>query len=169
MIYYLIHSAKWWGKSMEDGKRNCLTFMIGSYVWFFIFMTIQYLSGGNKNSLFELAKANFMILIGIDAAVMAYTYKTFYGRSILHELADNNNGWIYHSGKHKYIKYNPGNLTAYQESRYGQLKQKNNLKQIVKIQRWWKELFYSPHKKGYQLSKADFEDAIGEGSLDDGI
>jgi hypothetical protein len=106
-IFYTLHSILPWSDSLTEGQRNCRLFMIGSFIYVIIYVllkNLQYYGYIDKIMIDAYLNALFYLILA-DAAVMAYIYKSYYGRSILNEVnADDKDSdkWIYDNNTHKY-------------------------------------------------------------------
>lgn len=94
-FYYILHSLRSQKSKDTNGQKNTRTFLIGSVLYIILFMVLMHLSLG-KNKLFHIFRAGLIMLFIVDAAVMFYIYKSYYGRSITNEFFDDK--------EHKYNK-----------------------------------------------------------------
>lgn len=88
MFFYMIHHLNhYWlpNENKTDGQKNAATFMIGGILWwiFFAFVSSQ---GPSPNVVFVALQSWFLWLVGIDMVTMAILYRTYYNRSIGHEM-----------------------------------------------------------------------------------
>ena len=108
MFFYLVHeaiNALPWTADWTEGRKNCLTLMIGAYMHFFTYMGLDWVKGSSSNKIFEFFLRFYIGFIFIDAFTMAIKYKLFWGRSIVNELDDTaDDKWKYDENKHRYVK-----------------------------------------------------------------
>lgn len=67
-------------------KRNCRTFMIGVVLYLILWMIIKNLKVQSKNPIYDAIESGLLVLLIADISVVSYTYKTYYGRSIITEI-----------------------------------------------------------------------------------
>lgn len=171
MIYYLLHNFLPETDTFKDGKRNCLTFMFGSLCY-----SIAYAVLKNFQLMYGVVLDAFitalLLTLGADMCTMAYIYKTYYGRNILHEIGAEREqkDWKYNDDTHKYRRTTEAEKIArkLQETKekvvmqeiYNKelnelkakiksmkkteiiLRNKEKLRAAVFIQRWWRKKLY---------------------------
>ena len=111
-IFYILHSifnelnVNENGDVTEHGKRNCKLFLLGSFIYVCIFVYLMHLKVKYPNSLMnETYRWALIYLCVADLLVMAYIYKSYFGRNILHELSENSEfNFDYDKDTHKYTK-----------------------------------------------------------------
>ncbi len=119
MIFYILHETfnildvnTEKGK-IEHGKRNCKLFLLGTFLWTMMFV----LAWNFKLGYFGPRKIwtdsiiySLWILLFADLFVMAYIYRSYFGRSVLWEVnEDFEEDFEYNEKKHKYKKKNKKN------------------------------------------------------------
>ena len=113
-FYYILHSLRNEKSKDTNGQKNTRTFLIGSVIYIILFMVFMHLSLG-KNKLFHILKVGLIMLFIVDAAVMFYVYKSYYGRSIANEFFDNDKNYKYDKNEDKYIKKTDGDIKLEKE------------------------------------------------------
>lgn len=105
-IFYTLHNILPWTETLTEGQRNCRLFMIGAFIYvviYIIFKNLQYYGYIDKILIDAYMNGLFYLMLA-DVSVMAYIYKSYYGRSILNETTDDNKDkWMYDEKNHKYI------------------------------------------------------------------
>jgi hypothetical protein len=100
-----------WGQNIGNGKRNCRTLLIGVCIYVGIFLILKNLQINEYvRGMYDALYSAFFIMIVADVSVMAYMYRSYFGRNILHELApsdDKKDGWYYDPITHKYSNQLP--------------------------------------------------------------
>ena len=149
---YLLHQSSIWS-NVPDGSRNCRIFLVAWWIYLSIYLILT-----NTSQLRNVGTFIFMGMC-VDFVVCAVIYKTYYGRSILHEnIIDDDNNWNYHTDEHKYIPKSNTELNhihqeqvnEFTEQQASKIKTKNILhnKQCIHaatiIQRWWHKILYEP-------------------------
>jgi hypothetical protein len=175
MIFYLLHQWLPNTDTFKEGKRNCATFMYGAVIYAVLYAVLknaQLVYGVLVNA----ALSAFAIIVAADACVMAYIYKCHYGRSILHELDQDQDQsrWIFDAVTHKYRR--PTQAETYEklraeveatqakhEAEETRIKtreivaRKERIRAAKTIQRWWRATLYTPpHGILYKRALADF-------------
>ena len=103
-IFYGLHELMPF--DTDDGKRNTKVFVIGIIIYSLIFilfanmMLYKYFDPLMYDAYYYVGLLLFMS----DICVMGYIYKSYYGRSIINELNENNDGYKWKEKKHRYIK-----------------------------------------------------------------
>lgn len=93
--------------NIEHGKRNCKLAMIGGLIYIILFFLIKDRKIVSGNVRYDgLLSALFYMFI-LDVSAMAYTYKNYFGRSITHELGENDYKFNYDPKTHKYTRKIP--------------------------------------------------------------
>jgi len=92
--------------NVDHGKRNSKLFLLGTFIWIVIFVLLWNLKMGYfgpvKLWVDSLVYGLFVVLIA-DLMVMAYTYKSYFGRNILYEVnEEDTEKFDYDQKKHKY-------------------------------------------------------------------
>jgi len=109
-IFHIIHNLDW-GKNLTNGQRNCRTFLCGICIYVAIYIIMKNLQiYGYLNQIFDVLYSGLIIIFVADIAVMAYTYRSYFGRNILHELSPDTkkkDDWYYDEKTHKYSNHLP--------------------------------------------------------------
>lgn len=95
MFLYLIHqvmNSLSYTKDWAESKKNCLTLMIGLYLHFFFFLSLEYLLK-RGSFLAELLRRFYGVFLFIDCFIMCCVYKSYWGRSIINEIDQNEDIW----------------------------------------------------------------------------
>lgn len=100
-FYYLLHHALPETEAWRGGKRNCGTFMIGSTCYAVAYGVLCWLEQAHGRAA-EAARRTLVLVWMADAATMAYTYKAYYGRTILHEIAPSHARHVFDERTHTY-------------------------------------------------------------------
>jgi hypothetical protein len=87
----------------REGKKNCLTFIIGANIHLMLFLFIQYLAKHTGNMFIELLYRFYFVFVIIDVIAMAILYKCYWGRSIVNEMGAEDN-WEYDEDRHRYSR-----------------------------------------------------------------
>ena len=148
VFFYVIHHLNW-GKHLEDGKRNGRTALIGAFCYIAAYVLLHqmhYSFGMFTDGLLS----GLLLLFLADVSVMAYTYKSYYGRSILNEIDEDQSKWVYDESTHKYRRPTSADIAkadekAKAEERTKQIREtKSKIRAAVFIQRWWRDKLYTP-------------------------
>jgi hypothetical protein len=101
-IFYLLHHSPFW-ENLENGKRNCRTFLVGSIIYITLYCVLKNLKVFGYIDLFYEAFLSFLFYVFIaDIASVGWLYKSYYGRSILNELPEDNDKWEFDEMTHTY-------------------------------------------------------------------
>ena len=106
-FFFILHhilSAIFDEQQMSDVRRNCLTLVVGTICYFLVYgyVTSNYSSG---NWLFKALHDWYGYLIIIDIFSVGIIYRSYYGRSIVNEIGDDQCGkWDYQPETHQYHK-----------------------------------------------------------------
>lgn len=167
-IFYLSHHLMHYTfdlKSKSDGQKNCMTFLFGVILWVLIWVGIYSLK---KHVLYDAIRTGFIVILLADISVMAYIYKSYYGRLIFNEIdeTDENTDWKFNKKTKKYNKKT--DLDIYKEerekieefdnylSKINKEKKKINIHKVtseiiknknrthasIYIQKWWRRKLY---------------------------
>jgi len=103
MIYFILHhlfDILPFTKDCKDVKKNCLTFLLGSIIHFIFYgMLKEYKLTGMLKVITDF----YVYIVLVDAIAMGVLYKTYYGRSILNEVAAiDEDDWDYDDEQHRY-------------------------------------------------------------------
>ena len=98
-ILYAIHNSSH-GKDLTDGKRNCRTFLYGVSVYAVIYVLLKQAKLKYGRTVDAFLSGLLMVFLA-DCAVMGYTYKSYYGRSIISEF-EVKDDWVYDKETHRY-------------------------------------------------------------------
>lgn len=173
-FYYVLHEYVLpESETFTGGKRNCATFLYGSFMYAVIYAVLKNLQLRYGMCMDAVIAAFFTIVLS-DAVAMSVIYRQYYGRSILNEieLDENVNKWIFDEKTQKYrpkpesqiLKEKLDALTESQRvistykakiARYEKLLQadteksrilehKQKIRAARTIQRWWREKLYRP-------------------------
>jgi hypothetical protein len=162
MFYYALHHALPETERFRDGKRNCATFLVGTSLYAVthaLLMNAKLLWG----ALWDSAISALFIIWMADASTMAYTYRSYYGRSILHEFGsdDDQRNWVYDEAKHKYRRPTAAETARALKEQADALREqfdkedaarrtelvrktKERIRAARTIQRWWRGKLYNP-------------------------
>lgn len=165
-VYFALHNGTLIPNTdtFREGKRNCTTFLVGTVVYVALMVVLQNLRLwlGRK---VDAALSALLLLWLADCAVMAFTYRNHYGRSIVCELGELDDGdqrsWRYDEATHKYRRPTPAELdeareaeaedasrraAARESGRRGAavLRRKREIRAARVIQRWWRGRLYNP-------------------------
>jgi hypothetical protein len=148
VFYYALHHALPEDERFTGGKRNCATFLYGS-VLYAVLLAVLRAVGGRRRWADAVASSIGLVWLA-DGAVMAYTYKAYYGRSIVHEAADPAlvaNKWSYDPTAHLYSIVDPARDRDAQERQARAaaiVQRKREIRAAKTLQRWWRDRLYSP-------------------------
>ena len=164
VFYYALHQALPEDERFTGGKRNCSTFLYGS-VMYAVLLAVVRAAGGRKRWADAVASSIGLVWLA-DGAVMAYTYKAYYGRSIVHEAADPSavaGKWSYDPATHIYSIADPATereTQARQARAAAIVQRKREIRAAKTLQRWWRDRLYSPpHGILYLRARSSFEAA----------
>jgi hypothetical protein len=106
----MIHTLKW-GQHLTNAQRNCRTFLYGICAYMIIYILLKNLQiHGYLGSMYDVLYTTFIVVLFADISVMAYLYRNYYGRNILHELGSKRGEkeiWYYDPMTHKYSNHLP--------------------------------------------------------------
>ncbi len=121
MIFYTLHEMfnildvnTEQGKT-DHGKRNCKLFLLGTFIWVIIFVLAwNFKLGyfGPRKIWTDSVIYGLWVLLFADLFVMAYIYRSYFGRSLLWEVneIDSDKLFEYNEKKHKYKKRLPNDV-----------------------------------------------------------
>jgi hypothetical protein len=171
MIYYILHNFLPETETFKDGKRNCFTFLFGSVCYsvvYAVLKNVQLMYG----IVIDACITAFLLILGGDVLTMAYIYKNYYGRNIIHEIGAEREqkDWKYNDETHKYTRTTEAEKIArkLQETKdkivmqeiYNKelselkakiesmkkteliLRNKEKVRAAMFIQRWWRKKLY---------------------------
>lgn len=98
MFYFVLHNVIPETSRFRDGRRNCMTFMLGSALYVAVWVMMQQHDGHAQQ---RVSTTAMWLLWMADALTMAYIYKSHYGRSVVHELLGDES-WEFDTTTHKY-------------------------------------------------------------------
>lgn len=104
-VFYFLHSILPAYETEGEGKRNCRTFILGMFLYCAYYIILKNLTMNNYLSTIMMDAFIYvgLIMFLADCAVMGYTYKSYFGRSIMNEtLSDNDDEWEYNEETKKY-------------------------------------------------------------------
>jgi hypothetical protein len=114
MIFYTLHEmfnlleVNTENGKTDHGKRNCKLFLLGTFLWIVVFVLAwNYKLGyfGKTKLWTDSIVYSLWVLLIADLLVMAYIYKSYFGRGIFWEVSeDSETGFDYDENKHKYKK-----------------------------------------------------------------
>ena len=127
-IFYLLHEITGFHQDVSEGKRNSRIFIIGIILYCLLYIFLcnlwdkNYFSQNITDAIFWCG----MVLFIADISIMAYTYKNYYGRSIVNEMTDDTiQKWYYDDKGHKY--YSLDELNKYKDTIIEDLGKKENM------------------------------------------
>lgn len=100
MIFFLLHHL-FQILPITDLRRNCLTFLIGSIIYFLL---RGYLQDHNINWITRTFIDWFWYLLAADVVAMGIIYREYYGRSIVEETFSDPEKWQWDAEQHKYVR-----------------------------------------------------------------
>jgi hypothetical protein len=117
MIFYTLHEmfnildVNTENGKIDHGKRNSKLFLLGTFIWIIVFV----LAWNFKLGFFGPRKIwtdsiiyGLWVMLFADLFVMAYIYRSYFGRSVLWEIDEDHDEFFdYDDKKHKYKKKNP--------------------------------------------------------------
>jgi hypothetical protein len=117
-ILYLLHnlfpSAEY--SEITEGQRNSRIFLMGMFIYTLIYIMLKNceLNGTISEFIYPTYKVGFYIMFIADVAVMAWTYKNYFGRSVVHEVNEivsdkTKSNFDYDEKRHKYIQKEQSN------------------------------------------------------------
>ena len=137
--------------------------------------------------LMDAVLSAFIVVLAADICVMAYLYRTFYGRSILEELnEDGKEQWNWDADQQTYTRKSVAEKTAKElqaamelvavkeahdaalletrkrldaEKRAAEIREnKARIRAACVIQRWWRNILYlPPNGRFYKAARSSFE------------
>lgn len=111
-VFYLLHNlfnelgVNEKDDDIEHGKRNCKLFLLGVFIYVCIYTFLMHLKVMYPNWLMnDVYRSGLVYLFVADIFVMAYIYKSYFGRSIIHEIGEENElEFEYDKDNHRYIR-----------------------------------------------------------------
>jgi len=104
-IFYILHQLPIW-LDLEPGKRNARIFIFGMVGWVLLYGLIYHFKV--QSHFLDWLYYGMMVIFLADVAVMGWTYRAYYGRSIMHELdPDDAEAWKLNTDTHQYEKVPP--------------------------------------------------------------
>jgi hypothetical protein len=88
----------------EQGKRNCKLLLLGGLIYLIIFTILKDRRVVTHNVRLDGLISGLLSIFILDISVMAYTYKSYFGRSILNEALDNDDKFNYDENTHRYSR-----------------------------------------------------------------
>lgn len=154
VFYHLLHNVLPETDRFKDGKRNCCTFIYGSALYAVVYVLFCNLKLYHGVALEPICRALFLVWMA-DVATMSYVYKSYYGRSILHEVSsDDQRNWVYDEVTHKYRIPTPAEIESKRQEENARIERVKRHREIVLnksrinaariIQRWWRAKLYNP-------------------------
>lgn len=105
MFFYILHYYVVPERDdFRGGRRNCATFLYGSFAYAVTYAILKNLRLRNGECFDAFVTALGMVFAA-DIAVMSYVYKSYYNRSIVAELgSEESDLWRFDKETHKYIR-----------------------------------------------------------------
>lgn len=180
MIYYILHNVIPETETFKDGKRNCFTFLFGSMCYSIVYALLKNLQLIYGDMIDAVITA-YLLTLGADVCTMAYTYKSYYGRNIVHELGAEREqkDWKFDNETHTYTRVSPAEKISQQlqdtkkkivmqeiydkeinelknalkamKKKEKILRHKEKVHAAVYIQRWWRKKLYLAPKGIFYL------------------
>jgi hypothetical protein len=154
-----------------EGKRNCTTFLFGSMLYLVVYVIVMNLRLAHGECMDSVRSALVMAWIA-DCAAVGFIYKCYYGRSMLHEVAEvadlkeDQRHWVYDEATHKYHRPSPSDIERRladkaRDERIAAIDaRKREIRAAKVIQRWWRSVLYTPPRGIlYLRARERFEEA----------
>jgi hypothetical protein len=111
-VFYILHNlfnelkVNETENGTEHGKRNCKIFMLGSFIYICVYTALMHLKAKYPDwVIVDAYRSAIMYLFIADIMTMAYVYKSYFGRSILYEMGEDDDlTFDYNEETHKYIR-----------------------------------------------------------------
>ena len=111
-LFYLLHSSDVWSKKQTNGQRNSKTFLFGMFVYSLIYIILfnLYLKGSIDKVTYDALYFIGVVMFLSDLSVIGYTYRSYYGRSLLNEVGEiaditpKDSKWEYDKNTDTYIR-----------------------------------------------------------------
>lgn len=111
-VFYLLHSSDIWSKKQTNGQKNSKTFLFGMFIYSLIYIITfnLYLKGSIDRVTYDAIYFICIVMFLSDVAVVGYTYRSYYGRSLLNEVGEiaditpKDNKWQYDKNTDTYIR-----------------------------------------------------------------
>ena len=104
-IFYLLHNIihNVLNLDKSDGQKNCITFLLGTIIWIVFWVILFYF---RKSFIYDACRTGFFVILLADCIVLAYLYKTYYGRFIFNEIGEDpsTTSWKFDEETKKYRK-----------------------------------------------------------------
>ena len=98
--------------NIEHGKRNCKLLLAGGLIYIILFTILKDRKVTTQNNRIDGLLSGLFYMFILDVATMGYTYKSYFGRSLLHELGgENDYKFNYNETTHKYTRKTPKIVT----------------------------------------------------------
>ena len=172
VFYYALHHALPETDTFCGGKRNCATFLYGCVLYAIVYVAVMNLRLRHGECFDSVRSAVLMAWLA-DIAAVGFLYKSYYGRSLLHEVVDvggdgDQRTWIFDEETHRYRRPTPADelarraaedaRLAAQEARLAKRlertaaaersaeigRNKREIRAAKVIQRWWRSVLYTP-------------------------
>lgn len=106
MLWYACHSFLPASKEPGHGKRNARTFLVGAFLYIVLYVILKNLQlkyGSWYGAMpIDAALSGLFLTILADGATLGWLYKLHYGRTITHELGDDNGKYEFDKDTGKY-------------------------------------------------------------------
>ena len=105
-IFYLLHELTGFNSDIPDGKRNSRIFILGIILYCLIYILIINLWDKNcvgKNMCDAIFWAGLILFLS-DVSIMGYIYRSYYGRSIVNEMDNSQDEWLWDEQTHKFYQ-----------------------------------------------------------------
>lgn len=87
-IFFTMYNMNW-GNQLSASHRNCRIFVYGMCIYVLLYVLLKNIQiSGHFGKRFDAFYTGLGILFFVDAVTMCYMYKSYYGRSILKELGN---------------------------------------------------------------------------------
>lgn len=149
--------------SWKESKKNCITFLIGANLHLFFYLIIQKLAdrGGFAKMFYNFYYVFFLI----DLITMAIIYKCYWGRSILHEIEEEDDKHVFDEKTHKYVNKRirhedivNENIERFYDKAQDLEQLDNKVKELEKTTEEIQEaVYYAPGGPAYEEAKTEFE------------
>ena len=136
MFHNLFPSAEYSG--ITEGQRNARVFLLGMFIYTLIYIMLKNceLNGTISEFIYPTYKVAFYTMLIADFCVMAWTYKNYFGRSVLNEVGelisdDSKSKYDYDYKKHKYIRKNENKQNENQQNENRQNDDSHDLEKVM--------------------------------------
>lgn len=165
---YLIHYLNW-GRDLENRMRNCRTVIAGMLCYTLIFVFVRQLQH-SFGVYTDGVTYGLVVMLITDVSVMAYIYRSYYGRNLMHELTSKDEdqaNWVFDKTTHKYRRPTDADIAKANEDLERAIRTetirttKSKIRAAIFIQRWWRDRLYRPPNGILFLrAQADWKSAL---------